>query len=173
MWAPAARDGHFILRNVASNALLAASRSRRGYVDTMPASARADAACHWRLLDASTNAHVRVLYDSGLSILPSELASPSPSPSSSSGSLSNSMPMPLELRTGLASPETRLAMLNSFAQEHDTVRAMLLEGFRALIVAPRMVCGWRDGVVKRVVVRDEEAEFGYRGGRSMNPCEPR
>ena len=165
MWAPVARDGVFILRNVASNSLLAASRSRRGYVDTMPATARDDAACHWRLLDATTNAHIRVLYDSGLTIMPPELCGTPSTPLSA--------PMPLELKTGTASPEMRMAMLNSFAQEHDTIRALLLEGYKALIVAPRMIAGWRDGKVKKVVVRDEDAEFRYRPHVSLDPCEPR
>ncbi|KZV62644.1 hypothetical protein PENSPDRAFT_739249 [Peniophora sp. CONT] len=164
-WAPVARDGVFIFRNVASGALLAASRSRRGYVDTLPATAREDSACHWRILDATTNEHIRILYDSGLSLIPPELSgTPSSSPP---------IPMPLELRTGTATPEIRLAMLNSFAQEHDTIRAMLLEGYKALIVAPRMIAGWRDGKVRRVEVRDEEAEFRYRGHGSLEPCEPR
>ncbi|KZV61575.1 hypothetical protein PENSPDRAFT_658810 [Peniophora sp. CONT] len=163
-WAPVARDGVFIFRNVASGALLASSRSQKGYVDTLPASARDDSACHWRLLDATTNEHIRILYDSGLSILPSEFSG------TSTTSLPN--PMPLELHTGTASPEMRLAMLNSFAQEHDTIRAMLLEGYKALIVAPRMIAGWKDGKVKRFEVRDEDAEFKHRAHVSLDPCEP-
>ncbi|KZV61571.1 hypothetical protein PENSPDRAFT_658805 [Peniophora sp. CONT] len=166
MWAPISRDGTFIFRNVASGALLAASGLQQGYVDTVPASARDDPACHWRLLDPTNNEHIPILYDSGLSIVPTELSGIAPA--------APPPPMALELRTGIASPETRLAMLDSFAQEHDTIRAMLLEGYKALIIAPRMISGWRDGKMKRVEVgKDEDAMFKYRAQVSLHPCEPR
>ncbi|KZV61573.1 hypothetical protein PENSPDRAFT_693292 [Peniophora sp. CONT] len=165
MWAPVARDGVFIFRNVESGALLAASGSQQRYVDTVPASARGDPVCHWRLLDATNKEHIRVLCDSGLSVMPPEL----------SGSAPVAPPPPIapELRTGTASPETRLAMLDSFAQEHDAIRNMLLDGYKALIVAPRMITGWRDGKMKRVEVgKDEDAEFQYRAHVSLHPCQP-
>ncbi|KZV59446.1 hypothetical protein PENSPDRAFT_695130 [Peniophora sp. CONT] len=166
MWAPISRDGVFIFRNVASGALLAASGSQQGYVDTLPASARDDPACHWRLLDPTKNERIPILYDSGLSILPTELSGITP--------VAPPLPMALELRTGTAPPETRLAMLKSLAQEHDTIRAMLLEGYKALVVAPRMISGWKDGQVKRVEVgKDEDAMFKYRAHVSLHPCEPR
>ena len=117
MWAPVARDGVFILRNVASNSLLAASATRQDHIDTMPATARDDSACHWRLLDTTTSAHIRVFYDSGLTIMPSELGG--------APSATLSAPMPLELKTGTASPEMRAAMVQSFAQEHDAIRSLL------------------------------------------------
>ncbi|KZV61569.1 hypothetical protein PENSPDRAFT_759333 [Peniophora sp. CONT] len=166
MWAPISRDGVFVFRNAASGALLAASGSQQDYLDTAPATARDDPACHWRLLDPVTNEPIPVLYDSGLSILPTELSGITPA--------APPPPMALELRTGTAPPETRLAMLDSFAQEHDTIRAMLLEGYKALVVAPRMISGWKDGQVKRVEVgKDEDAMFKYRAHVSLHPCEPR
>ncbi|KZV69411.1 hypothetical protein PENSPDRAFT_753385 [Peniophora sp. CONT] len=164
-WAPVARDGFFIFRNVATGNLLAASRSQQGYVDTLPDIEREDPACHWRLLDATTREHVRVLYDSALTIMPPELAG-------QATAAPQQTPVPLELRTGVASQEIRVAMLDSFAQEHDTIRAMLLEGCKALIVAPRMIAGWKNGRVKRVAIQaSDDEDFKYRPHDAFDPCE--
>ena len=161
MWAPVLRDGVFILRNVATGELL--SSSPRGYVDTLPESSREDSACHWRLLDAITKEQVRILYDSGLSIMPPELAGQTVA--------AQPVPMPLELQTGVASQDMRSAMLDSFAQEQDTIREMLLQGCKAMIVAPRTIAGWRNGRVKRVAIQaDDDVEFKYRPHDSWDPC---
>ncbi|VDB91352.1 unnamed protein product [Peniophora sp. CBMAI 1063] len=163
MWAPVLRDGAFILRNIATGALLASSRSEQGVVDTLPDTEREDPACHWRLLDATTSEQVRVLYDSGLSIMPPELAGRLP--------VVQPVPQPLELRTVTAPEKMRVAMLDSFAQEHGLIREMLLEGYKALIVTPRTIAGWKNGRVRKVAIQaDDDADFKYRAHDNFDPC---
>lgn len=129
----------------------------------MPASALDDPACHWRLLDALTKEHIRVLYDSALSVMPPELVG-------RTSSVPPVPPHPLVVYTGIATSEMRLAMLKSFEQEHETIRDLLQEGYKALIVAPRLITGWRDGRVKKVAVWDDKSEFSEHGRINFEPC---
>lgn len=132
---PFVGDGVFRFINVGSETLLAASRTQPEVVDTIPFAERKDDSCHWHLLDAKTRERVRVLYDSGLSIMPLEISGTPPSPPSQSSAL----------RTGTASTETRLAMLKSVRHEHKHMRAVLLDESQVLVAAPKSIQGWGDG----------------------------
>lgn len=132
----------------------------------MPISARDDPACHWRLIDPSNKEQVRVIYDSSFSVMPPELVGqptlPPPQPSRA----------PLTLNAGTASPDMFLGMMRSYEQEHKVIRDLLQEGCKALVVAPRMISGWRDGLVRRVAVWDDEAEFSERKFITIEGCYP-
>lgn len=133
-------------------------------MDTIPATARDDPACHWRLLDAVTRDVVNVLYDSALSVMPPELTGSPPSLSPP--------PEPLTLNVGIGSPEMQRSMIDSFEQEHEAIRALLQEDYKALIVIPRKIIGWRNGREKKVAIANDGAEFGDRRGISFEACNP-
>ncbi|VDC06400.1 unnamed protein product [Peniophora sp. CBMAI 1063] len=159
-WTATARDGAFIFRNNLTDDLLAA---RAGTVDTLPLSARNDPTCHWRLIDSTTREHVRVLYDSVLSLPPPELAGPLSSETPRAATTA------LFLRTGNASPEMQLTYSNSFRREHETIRTMLLEGYKAIVYAPRTIMAWREGDIKKVEMVDDDAEFKW-SWEDFEPC---
>ncbi|VDC06398.1 unnamed protein product [Peniophora sp. CBMAI 1063] len=158
-WTAHARDGAFILRNAETNMLLAA---RSGAVDVLPRSARDDPACHWRLIDAQTNEHVRILCDSTLTVVPSELAGPAPD-------LSEHYAKPLVMRTVPAPLKMQNALVDSFGREHATIRAMLEEGYSAIVCAPRTIAGWRNGETKTVKIEDDDVEFKWVSA-DIQPC---
>ncbi|VDC06399.1 unnamed protein product [Peniophora sp. CBMAI 1063] len=160
-WIAIPRDGAFLLKNNITDALLAA---RSGVVDTLSLSARDNPACHWRLIDATTNEHIRILYDSALSIVPPELAGPSRAPS-------QHLPVSTSptLRTGDASPELGRALLNNFKREHATIRTMLEEGYQGIVYAPRVISGWRKGEVRSVRIEDDDSEFKW-SSKKFEPC---
>lgn len=133
-------------------------------MNTIPAQSRDDPACHWRLVDAVTREPVTVLYDSALSVIPPELTGPP--------LLSPPLPESLTLNVEIASPEIQLLMMNSFEQDHEAIRALLQEDYKALIVMPRKIVGWRNGRVKNVVITSDGAEFGDRRGVGFEACTP-
>ena len=66
----------------------------------------------------------------------------------------------------------QLAAASSLAYMHDVIRALLLEGYKGMIVAPHLISGWRDGRVKRVATLEDDAELKYRLDWNLDPCEP-
>lgn len=145
--------------------------ARSGSVDTLPLSARDDTACHWRLIDATTNEHIRILCDSALSLLPPELAGNTrrDTTPSARASIYNS----LSLWTGDASAEMQRAFLSSFKREHATIHAMLQEGYKAIVYAPRVITGWREEEVKTVWIADDDEEVRKRlWENEFDACSP-
>ncbi|VDC06397.1 unnamed protein product [Peniophora sp. CBMAI 1063] len=159
LWIPIARDGAFILRNSKTNELLAA---RDNTVHTLPLGAHVNTACHWRLIDAMTREHIRVWYDSALSIVPPEVAGPR----THAAQVASRLPL---LQTMPVSLEAQLALLNSFHREHEIIRTMLEEGYKAIVYAPRVIAGWREVEVRTVRVEDEDAAFKW-SQRGLQPC---
>ncbi|KZV59979.1 hypothetical protein PENSPDRAFT_373044 [Peniophora sp. CONT] len=62
------------------------------------------------------------------------------------------------------------ALLSSFRREHATIRAMLQEGYKAIVYAPRVIAGWREGEVKTVWIVDDDAEFKWNWDNRFEAC---
>lgn len=171
MWKAIPRDGAFCFRNLATGRLLSQS-STSPVADTAAATLFNNTACQWRLVDATTGAVCPTLYDSALAIPPPELA----------GSLSASIqpqfisaePM---LRTETASATMCRLFADGFKREHNMIREMLNSGYTSLVLAPRLITGWKVGVgIHDVTMRDEDLAFGlpkFRGKKSFDTCNPR
>ena len=95
------------------------------------------------------------MYDSALSHPPQELAG-APTIAQQAAKAK-----PLTLRTGDASVEMQNALAHSFRRDHAAIRAMLQEGFKAIVYAPRMISGWRDGEVRTVRAEDDDVSFKW------------
>lgn len=60
-------------------------------------------------------------------------------------------------------------MIDSFDQEHSAILSMLEEGSQALIVAPRLISGWRGGRVKKISIWSQDADY-REGSHNLDPC---
>lgn len=172
MWKVLPRDGAFVFMNVRTGYLLAQSRAHVGDVKVVavPDTGLGSPESQWRLVDAATGQLCPVLYDSTLSTVPSELARSSTNAVSPGQSAENGM-----LRSEVASAGLLEQFVHSLTQEHETVREMLGSGYAALVVAPQLIRGARNGRVKDVSIQDEETVLGIqrlrdRGGSSI--CKP-
>ena len=167
-------SGAFVFANRASGKLLAQA-GMAGPLAMAPQSEASNDTCHWRLIDAATGEVCRVLYDSGLTIVPPELA----------GTPQAAMPTPTTnaqrvLRTKCATGTMQRQFVEGLKHEHETIREMLRAGYTSLVVAPQLVRGWKGGKVHEVsvAVRDEEDALGvqrFRGKGMYNfeRCERR
>ena len=155
---PSRNGGAFVFANRASGKLLAQSQMA-GPLAMLPVSEAESNTCHWRLVDATSSEVCRVLYDSGLTIAPPELAGPP----------QVAMPVPVTgMQEVLRVKSATGAMQRQFAEwvrhEHEVIREMLRDGCTSLVVAPQLVRGWKGENVHEVsiVVRGVEDALGAR-----------
>jgi hypothetical protein len=161
-WKVIPRNGVFCFQSVISSRLLCQS-PRNELVDTAPATAFADLACQWRLIDATIGEPFPIVYDSTLWIPPHELGLTGDAPL-------NTDPHVVSVGwTEVASAAMCHQFLDGLKREHDLVREMLKNGYKSLVILPQVVRGWRDtGGVYSITLQDEETILGlpkYRGKR--------
>lgn len=173
MWKVVPRDGCFVFRNQATGAFLAQDGTRPdAQVVAAPPTAAESKRCQWRLVDAATGEVCRVLYESTMSIVPPEL---------SGAAIPSSMSIPTPdaqrtLRPEAVSAALREQFLEHLRNDHDAMRDMLSMGYTALVVAPQLVRGGRNGRVHDMALREEEAVLRMRtlrGKGSFDKCEPK
>lgn len=172
MWKAIPKDGSFCFKSYVNGQLL--SQFANGQlVHVSPATSYNNLASQWRLIDPTTGVVCPILHDSALAILPPELP----------GSLitlegqTQEPSAELMLRTEPASATTRRFFADSFKREHNMVREMLDTGYTSLVLAPRLISGWKVGVgLCDVTLRDEDFALGlpkFRGKKSFDTCHPR
>ena len=173
MWkvVPAPTEGAFCFRHSATGRLLSQT-SHKPLMDMAMSSTTSDMACQWRIKDSVTGDTCPILYDSSLAIPPVELT----------GSLQfvtqpEEVPDVLVLRTGLATEATCALVADSLKREHAMIRDMLNSGYSSLVLAPRLITGWKAGLgLYDIVIRDDELALGsmstFRGKGSFHACTP-
>jgi len=171
-WEPIPSDGFFLFQNYVSKQFLCQSSSNA--VAVAPATAHDNPACHWRLLDPATGAPCSILYDPALSTMPAALAGTRAPPAHTGIASRPRTPLQqsLTLHTTPASAQMRHQLAAALAREHAAVAEMLAAGCAAVVVAPRVVAGFRDGAVHKVSVVPDDAESRMRPHHTFVPCAP-
>ncbi|EKM52551.1 uncharacterized protein PHACADRAFT_211801 [Phanerochaete carnosa HHB-10118-sp] len=131
-----------------------------GVVDT----ACDNPACLWRLVDPCTGEQCSVLYDAAVSVSPPESAGPE----EEGAQQVQAVPPRLLLRTQDAPAEVAECFAESLKMERDLIRGMLESG-----LGPQLVVGWKNGMVSKTYLQDEESVFGmpkFKGREDFEPC---
>ena len=159
MWkaTPAPEHGAFCFRNSATGRLLSQS-SRSPFMDAAhDSSASSDSSCQWRIFDASTGDCCPILYDSSLAIPPAQYAGPM----QFSTQPEDVIPDVLMLRTGMATATMCSLFADSLKREHNIIREMFSIGCSSLVLAPRLITGWKSCMgLYDVVIREEKPALG-------------
>lgn len=159
MWkaTPAPEHGAFCFRNSATGRLLSQS-SRNPLMDAAQESANStDASCQWRIYDASTGDCCPILYDSSLAIPPAQYAGPM----QFSVAQPEDIPDVLMLRTGMATATMCSLFADSLQRENNIIREMFSIGCSSLVLAPRLITGWKSCLgLYDIVIREERPALG-------------
>ncbi|KIP03459.1 hypothetical protein PHLGIDRAFT_237460 [Phlebiopsis gigantea 11061_1 CR5-6] len=174
MWkvVPAPTEGAFCFRHSATGRLLSQT-SRKPLMDMAVSSTTSDTTCQWRIRDSVTGKSCPILYDSSLAIPPAEFAGPLQFTAQP-----DEIPDVLVLRHALATEATCTLVADCLKREHAMIRDMLSSGYSSLVLAPRLITGWKTGLgLYDVIIRDNELALGsvptIRGKGNFDTCSPR
>ncbi|EKM52550.1 uncharacterized protein PHACADRAFT_261048 [Phanerochaete carnosa HHB-10118-sp] len=168
MWKAIPRDGAFTFLNMASQCLLCQNRTA-AVVDTAPPSTCDDPGCLWRLVDPRMGEPCRVLYDATANVVPPEIAGASEDVEESL----QTVPPQILLRSQDAPADVVGRFAESLKAEHELVRGMLESGHTAVVLALRLVMGWKKGRISKIYLDDEDSTFGmpkFKGKEEFDPC---